>query len=109
MAAGGDAGRAHPEPLEPPMTRTITIFFDTSDPTNLGYSAQLDISGRPGVADEPGAQSLGVSGAARRCASGRQPPARVTAAARRELALGRRAIAWQRYDGAAEGWTGTLL
>jgi len=91
------------------MTRTITIFFDTSDPTNLGYSAQLDISGRPGVADDPGAQSLGVSGAARRCASGRQPPARVAAAARRELGLRRRAIAWQRYDGAAEGWTGTLL
>jgi hypothetical protein len=90
------------------MTRTITIFFDTSDDSNLGYAAQVDIPGRPGVADEPGAQSLGPSVAARRCATGAKPPARVQRAARVELGLGRRAIAWARYDGAAEGWTGTL-
>lgn len=87
------------------MTRTITIFFDTSDDSNLGYSAQLDIPGRPGVADEPGAQSLGASGAARRCASGPKPPARVAAAARRELGLGRRAIAWERIE-TRDGWRG---
>jgi hypothetical protein len=90
------------------MTRTITIFFDTSDDSNLGYSAQIDIPGRPGVADEPGAQSLGPSGAARRCASGPRPPARVQRAARVELGLGRSPITWARYDGPAEGWTGTL-
>jgi hypothetical protein len=90
------------------MTRTITIFFDTSDSDNLGYSAQLDIPGRPGVADEPGAQSLGSAGAARRCASGPRPPARVQRAARVELGIGRTPILWARYDGAAEGWTGTL-
>jgi hypothetical protein len=84
------------------MTRTITIFFDTSDSDNLGYSAQLDIPGRPGVADEPGAMSLGSAGAARRCASGPRPPARV------ELGIGRSPITWARYDGPAEGWTGTL-
>jgi len=87
---------------------TITIFFDTSDTDNLGYSAQIDIPGRPGVADEPGAQSLGPSGAARRCASGPKPPARVQRAARRELGLGRTPIEWTRFNGAAEGWTGTL-
>jgi hypothetical protein len=90
------------------MTRTITIFFDTSDDSNLGYSAQIDIPGRPGVADEPGAQSLGPSGAARRCASGPKPPARVQRAARVELGIGRTPITWARYNGAAEGWTGTL-
>jgi hypothetical protein len=90
------------------MTRTITIFFDTSDDSTLGYSAQIDIPGRPGVADEPGAQSLGPSGAARRCASGPRPPARVQRAARVELGIGRTPITWARYNGAAEGWTGTL-
>lgn len=90
------------------MTRTITIFFDTSDPGNLGYSAQVDIPGRPGVADEPGAQSLGASGAARRCATGPKPPLRVQRAARTVLGVGRTPITWTRYDGAAQGWTGTL-
>jgi len=59
------------------MTRTITIFFDTSDDSNLGYSAQM-------------------------------PPARVQRAARVELGIGRTPITWARYNGAAEGWTGTL-
>ena len=86
------------------MTRTITIFFDTSDDSNLGYAGQVDIPGRPGVAEEP-AVSLS---SARSCATGPKPPARVIAAARRELGLGRRAITWARYDGAAQGWTGTL-
>lgn len=90
------------------MTRTITIFFDTSDSDNLGYAAQVDLPGRPGVASEPGAMSLGSDGAARRCASGPKPPARVQRAARKELGIGRTPITWARYDGAAEGWTGTL-
>lgn len=96
------------DPLEPTMTRTITIFFDTSDGDDLGYSAQLDVPGRPGVADEPGALSLGPAGSARRCASGPTPPARVQRAARVKFGIGRTPIAWTRYDGAAEGWTGTF-
>ena len=84
------------------MTRTITIFFDTSDSDNLGYSAQLDIPGRPGVAEEP-AVSLTP---ARRCASGPKPPAAVVKAARAALGLGDAAIDWERLD-TDNGWRGT--
>lgn len=86
------------------MTRTITIFFDTSDPTNLGYSAQVDIPGRPAVAAEP-AVSLTP---ARRCSPLAAPPAAAVRAARREFNLQGVRITWARYDGAAQGWTGTF-
>lgn len=86
------------------MTRTITIFFDTSDTDNLGYSAQLDIPGRPGVAAEP-AVSLT---SARRCSPAAEPPAAAVRAARRDFNLQGIRITWARYDGAAEGWTGTF-
>lgn len=87
------------------MTRTITVYFDTSDPTNLGYAAQMDVPCRPGVADGP-AVSLGRAGAARRCATGPKPPARVQRAARVTLGLGDARITWERLD-TGDGWTGT--
>ena len=84
------------------MTRTITIFFDTSDPSNLGYSAQVDIPGGPGVADAPAVSLTG----ARRCAAGPRPPAGVIKAARFALGLGDAPISWNRLD-IGEGWIGT--
>jgi hypothetical protein len=86
------------------MTRTITIFFDTSNSDNLGYSAQLDIPGRPGVASEPGVSLTG----ARRCSPAAEPPAAAVRAARRDFNLQGVRITWARYDGPAEGWTGTF-
>ena len=86
------------------MTRTITVYFDTSDPSNLGYAGQLDIPGRPGVAAEP-AVSLT---SAWRCSHGAEPPAAAVRAVRREFNLQGVRITWARYDGAAQGWTGTF-
>lgn len=82
--------------------QTITIFFDSSDPSNLGYSAQLDLPNRPGIAGDA-AVSLT---SARRCASGACPPAVVQRAARSALGIGRTRISWERIE--LGGWRGTL-
>lgn len=86
------------------MTRTITIFFDTTDSSDLGYAVQHDIHGNPGMAAEAPVSLT----SARRCATGAKPPAAVVAAARKELGLVRTPIVWARYDGDAQGWTGTF-
>jgi hypothetical protein len=85
-------------------TRTVTVFFDTTDRDNLGYVGQFDVQGRPGVAAFP-AVSLTP---ARRCADGAEPPAAVVRELRRELRLGRARITWTRLDVASGGWTGSL-
>jgi hypothetical protein len=85
-------------------TRTVTIFFDTTDRHNLGYSGQLDVDGRPGVAAEPAVPLT----FARRCASGAKPPATVVRELRRGLGLGRVRITWTRFDAESGGWTGAL-
>jgi len=36
MGAGGDAGRAHPDPLEPPMTTIYNAHAVTSAGRNIG-------------------------------------------------------------------------
>jgi hypothetical protein len=84
---------------------TVTIFFDTTDRNNPGYSGQLDVDGRPGVAAEPGAVSLA---GARRCADGAKPPAAAIRELRRALGLKRVVIRWTRFNLASGGWTGTL-
>lgn len=85
-------------------TRTVTVFFDTTDRNNLGYSGQVDVDGRPGVAAAPAVPLT----PARRCADGAQPPAAVVRELRLALGLGRAAIAWTRLNAASGGWTGTL-
>ena len=85
-------------------TRTITVFFDTTDRDNLGYVGQFDVPGRPGAAALL-AVSLTPAGS---CADGATPPAAVVRELRRELRLGRVRITWTRFDAASGGWTGTL-
>lgn len=82
---------------------TVTIFFDTSDPTSSGYSGQRDLPGRPGVAAEP-AVSLTP---ARKGAMGDLPPRKAVAALRVGLNLKRVPISWERRAD-DWGWTGTL-